>query len=80
MISRSIGLLSMKALRSRGFSFITLSEGGSEASAIAAKVSIIRLIHSICVTVSGDSVPIKAPQRTSKQAVTLTVNWKRRKR
>ena len=37
----------IKALRERGFSFITDMEGGSEASAIAAKVSIMRLTHSI---------------------------------
>ena len=35
---------------------------------------------SIWVTVSGDSVPMNAPQSTRKQAVTFTVSWKRRKR
>ena len=70
----------MKALRSRGGSCITRFEGGREARAMAANVSMMRLIQSICVTVKGDSVPIKAPQSTRKQAVTLTVSWKRRKR
>ena len=65
---------------SRGCSFITVSVGGREASAIAAKVSIIRLTHNIWVTVKGTSVPIKAPTRTIRQAATLTVIWNRMKR
>ena len=40
----------------------------------------MRFIHNICVTVRGDSVPMKAPHRTRKQAVTFTVSWNRRKR
>ena len=79
-ISRNISPPRIKSVRRRGLSSITLFEGGNEARAMAAKVSMIRLIHNICVTVSGDSVPIKAPMRTSKQAVTLTVSWNRRKR
>ena len=70
----------MKALRSRGLSRITRSEGGSEARAMAAKVSMMRFTHSICVTVSGLCVPMKAPLRTMKHAATLTVSWKSRKR
>ena len=66
--------------RLRGLSYITLFEGGNEASAIAAKVSIMRLTHNIWVTVSGDSVPIKAPASTIRHATTLTVSWKRMNR
>ena len=40
----------------------------------------MRFIHSICVTVSGDSVPIKAPISTIRHAVTFTVSWKSKKR
>ena len=72
--------LRMNALRSRGLSFITRSDGGSEAKAMAAKVSMMRLTHSICVTVSGLCVPIKAPKSTMNDAATLTVSWKSRNR
>ena len=47
---------------------------------MAAKVSMMRFTHSICVTVSGLCVPMKAPLRTMKHAATLTVSWKSRKR
>ncbi len=70
----------MNDFRSRGMSRITASDGGSDANAIAAKVSIIRLTHSICVTVSGDSISINAPKSTTRHATTLTVSWKRMKR
>ena len=70
----------MNASRGRGFSFITDREGGNEASAMAAKVSMIRLTQSIWVTVSGDCIPMKAPQSTMKQAATFTVIWKSMKR
>ena len=69
----AISLFIIKLRLSRGFSFITAADGGNEASAMAANVSIIRLTHSICVTVSGTSVPIKAPVSTIKQATTFTV-------
>ena len=69
-----------EARRSRGLSSMTEREGGSEARAIAPKVSIIRFTQSICVTVSGDSAPINEPHRTSRQAATLTVSWNSRKR
>ena len=80
MSSESIGRVRMEAVRLRGCSSITLREGGKEARAIAPKVSMIRFTHSICVTVSGDSLPMKEPKSTRKQAATLTVSWKRRKR
>ena len=79
-IFSSIERSRMNAFRSRGLSFITLSVGGSADSAKAAKVSIIRFTHSICVTVSGVSVPMKAPQSTSRHAATFTVSWKSRNR
>ena len=47
---------------------------------MAAKVSMIRLTHNICVTVSGDSVPMNAPTSTIRQATTFTVIWKRMNR
>lgn len=59
----------------RGLSFITRSLGGSEASAPAANVSIIRFTQSIWVIVSGDSVPNKEPQQDDQAAATLIVNW-----
>ena len=52
----------------------------NEAKAIAAKVSIIRLIHSIWVMVSGNSVPMKAPNSTNSRAATFTMSWKKIKR
>ena len=64
----------------RGFSFITSCEGGKEAKAKAAKVSIIRLTHNIWVTVRGISVPMIEPPSTRSKAATLTTNWKKRKR
>ena len=79
-IIHAIVRLMMKSVRGRGASFMTSAEGGSDASAMAAKVSMMRFTHSICVTVSGDSVPKKAPKRTMRQAIRLTVIWKRMKR
>ena len=72
--------LTMKASLGRGFSCITSRLGGSEASAMAAKVSMMRFIHSICVMVSGSSVPRNEPHSTSNSAVTLTTSWKKMKR
>jgi len=71
-----IGLLMINAVLDLGFSFITLIDGGSDANAIAAKVSIIRFTHSIWVTVSGDLIPgMKAPTSTIRHAATFTVIW-----
>ena len=44
-----------------GFSFMYSSKGGSKANATPAKVSITIFIHSICITVTGVSTPIKGP-------------------
>ena len=63
-----------------GFSFITLSLGGIDAKAKAAKVSIIRFTHSICVTVNGNSVPTSEPNSTMNSATKLIVNWNTMKR
>ena len=75
-----MGRVMMKSSRWRGLLFITSGEGGREANAIAAKVSIMRLTHSICVTVSGEAVPRNEPKKTMRQALTLMVIWKRMKR
>ena len=79
-IPRHIGLVMMKADAARGLSFITSRDGGSEASAIAANVSIIMFTHKICVTVSGISVPIIEPPNTSSNAEKFTTSWKKRNR
>ena len=66
----------INAVLDLGFSFITLIDGGSDANAIAANVSIIRFTHSIWVTVSGDLIPgMKAPTSTIRHAATFTVIW-----
>ena len=70
----------MKSLCLRGLSFITSLEGGSEAKAMAAKVSMMRFTQRIWVTVRGISVPMSEPPNTKSRAVRLTTNWKKRKR
>ena len=79
-ISKLIALLRINALRLRGLLFMTSGDGGRDANAIAPKVSIIRFTQSIWVTVNGDSVPINAPNKTMKQAATLTVSWNSKNR
>ena len=64
----------------RGCSLITSSLGGIEANAKAAKVSMMRFTQSICVTVRGNSVPMKAPISTANSATKLMVSWNRMKR
>ena len=63
-----------------GRSCITSLEGANDAKAMAAKVSMIRLIHKICVTVNGSSVPNNDPPNTNNNAVTFTTSWKKRNR
>ncbi len=75
MALRMAGVM-MKSLCLRGFSAITSGLGGMEASAMAAKVSMMRFTQSICVTVSGSAVPKKAPSRTLNSATMLMVSWK----
>ena len=70
----------MLSVRRRGLLFITSLDGGREASASAAKVSIMRFTHNIWVTVSTGSGVMNAPIITVRQAVMFTVSWKRMKR
>lgn len=51
------------------------SEGGSVAKAKAARVSIIKLTHSIWTGVKGDYLMKTAPKKAMNIATTLTVNW-----
>ncbi len=67
--------LIMNAVRWRGASSITDADGGRDARAMAANVSIIRFTHSIWVTVSGDCNPMNAPESTMRQATMFTVIW-----
>lgn len=76
MMAHCMRCVRMKSVCRRGLLFITSADGGSEAKAIAAKVSIMRFIHNICVTVSGSSVPMAEPANTSSRAATLTTSWK----
>ena len=79
-ICRIMGRSMMWLFGWRGRSRITRLSGGSDESAMAAKVSMMRFTHSICVTLSGESRPMKAPASTMRQAQMLMVIWKRRKR
>ena len=63
-----------------GRSPITWEEGGSVDIASEAMVSIMRLIHNICVTVNGISIPIKAHIADTMRAARQMVNWKAIKR
>ena len=65
----------MKASLLRGLCSMTSSLGGSVAKAKAAKVSMMRFTHSICVTVSGRSTPMKGPSAAIPHAATFTVSW-----
>lgn len=51
------------------------SLGGSVARARAAKVSIIRLTHNICIGVNGDYLRKAAPVNANINAEKLTVSW-----
>ena len=59
---------------------IVVTVGGSEAIAIAAKVSMMILTQRICTTVSGMSVPKTAPTKQITIAAKLIVSWKSTKR
>ena len=76
-ISYHILFVIINALGSRGCSDITASLAGSVANAKAAKVSIIKLTHSIWITVNGKSTPINGPTQAIPIATTFTVSWKR---
>ena len=75
-ICHIIGFVMILASLLRGFSFITFSDGGKDAKAKAANVSMIRFTQSICVTVRTISVPNNAPSITMRHAATLIVIWK----
>ena len=53
---------------------VLVTVGGSEAIAIAAKVSMMILTHRICTTVSGISVPKIEPTKTTMIAAKLIVS------
>ena len=65
----------MKSFIPLGFFFITSLYEGSLARARAAKVSIIRFTHNICVTVRGNSIPMNGPIRAVNSATTFMVSW-----
>ncbi len=77
MMSVAMARSMMLSERRRGLLFITSLDGGSDASASAAKVSMMRFTHNICVTVSTGSGVMNAPIITVRQAVMFTVSWKR---
>ena len=80
MMRRLMAGTTMNALEFLGLCFITSMLGGSEARAPAAKVSMIRFTHSICVTVMGNSEPNIEPSSTMTSAATLMVSWNRMNR
>ena len=65
----------IKSVERRGLFFITSLLGGNDANANAAKVSIMRFTHNICVTVNGDCVPVNAPITTMRHATIFTTSW-----
>ena len=79
-IVRAIERVMMNSSRERGLSCMTSALGGSEAMAMAAKVSMMMLTQRICTTVRGISVPKTEPMKQIRMAATLIVSWKRTKR
>ena len=77
---RAMAGVMMNSLRGRGRSRITSGLGGSEAIAMAAKVSMMMFTQRICTTVRGMSVPKIAPTKQMTIAAKLMVSWKRTKR
>ena len=59
-----------------GGSLIYSSSGGSPANARPASVSIMMLIHSICTTVTGVSMPMNGPMMETPTAHRFIVSWK----
>ncbi|CAK7066822.1 MAG: hypothetical protein MEEGG_02949 [Eggerthella lenta] len=72
---RAMAGVMMNSSLGRGLSRITSALGGSEAIAIAAKVSMMMLTQRICTTVSGISVPNTAPTKQMRMAAKLIVSW-----
>lgn len=65
----------IEALLLKGFPCKTVASGGSVERAIAAKVSMIKLIHKSWTAESGDSPKIIPPMKTVAKAEMLTVTW-----
>ncbi len=74
-IVRAMAGVMMNSSRGRGRSAITPGSGGSEAMAMAARVSMMMLTHRICTTVRGISVPKTAPAKQITMAAKLMVSW-----
>jgi hypothetical protein len=77
---RAMAGVMMNSSLGRGLSRITSGLGGSEAMAIAAKVSMMMFTQRICTTVSGMSVPNNAPMKQMVMAAKLIVSWNSTKR
>lgn len=56
-------------------SSLILSAGVSVASAIAARTSIIKLIHKSWIMLNGEHPKEQAPRNTTIMQVKLTVSW-----
>ena len=76
MIWKSILPETMEASRGTGFSFMYSFSVGSEPKAMAARVSMARLISSSCTTVRISFSPKKGARKQVSTAATLTVSWK----
>ena len=76
IISVNISLLIMLADLGMGLSFMYSFRAGSLPKAIAASVSIARLIRSNWITVITTFSPSNGPMKHVRTAATLTVNWK----
>lgn len=74
MLPRMAGVR-MLSPRCFGGTFINPGRGASEQSAIAAKVSMMTLIHSNWSTVNGGLNPRIGPSRAITRALTLMVSW-----
>ena len=66
--------VSTGASRGRGGRSIYRARGGSPAKASPARVSMIMLIHSIWMTVTGVSTPKKGPSTDTSTAVQFMVS------
>ncbi len=73
-IMRRMAGVMMNSSRGRGRSRITSADGGSEAIAMAASVSMMMLTQRICTTVRGISEPKRAPAKQMTIATTLIVS------
>ena len=74
-MNRHIALEMSGLVRPYGFLFSSSSVGCSVANANDAKVSMMRLTHSNCTALNGESVIDTAAVKTRITATMLTVNW-----